>query len=114
VEEERRKSKRMEIEIPVTFQVEKGTFFGTTANISDDGMMIESSFARRNIQRVLRTLLRESESGVRVNYTAEGKSFTRRGIIKHYHLNFSGGESAYRLSFGVWIPKLRMRQEKGL
>lgn len=112
--QERRNSKRVQIEIPVTFHVYKNAFSGTTANLSDDGMMIESSFARKNIQKVLRHLLKGHECPVRVNYSAEGKSFMRRGIIKHYHLNFSGDESVYRLSFGVWIPKLRMRQEKGL
>jgi len=114
VEEDKRNSKRVKIETPVTFEVGRKTFFGTTGNLSDDGMMIESSFARDNIRKVLRNLLKSGECPVRVNYTAQGKSLTRRGVIKHYHLNFSGGQSVYRLSFGVWIPKLRIRQEKGL
>ncbi|NIQ39970.1 MAG: hypothetical protein GTN81_15495 [Proteobacteria bacterium] len=109
-----RNSDRQEIEIPVTFQVGRRTFSGTTANLSEDGMMIESSFARENIRKVLRNLLKTRECPVRVKYFAEGKSFTRRGVIKHYHLDFLGGESVYRLSFGVWVPKLRMRQKKGL
>jgi hypothetical protein len=114
VQQERRNSKRVEVEIPVTFQVGRKTFFGTTANLSDDGVFIESSFARKNIQRVLRNLLKGQDCPVRVDYSAEGKSFARRGIVRHYHVDFSRDESVYRLSFGVWIPKLRMRQEKGL
>ena len=114
MQEERRDSKRVKIEIPITFEVGRKTFFGTTANLSDDGMMIESSFARENIRKVLRRLLKAKECPVQVNYAVEGKQFSRRGMIRHYHLSFSGGESAYRLSFGVWIPQLRMRQEKGL
>ena len=112
--EEKRNSRRVEIEIPITFTVGRRTFFGTTANLSDDGMRIESSFARENIRKVLRRFLKGDECPVRVNYTAKGKSLTRRGIIKHYQLNFPGSQSVYRLSFGVWIPKLRLRQEKGL
>jgi hypothetical protein len=112
--EERRNSRRLKIEIPITFELGKKKFFGTTANLSDDGMRIESSFARENIRKVLRRLLKGDECPVRVNYAAEAKSFKRRGIIKHYQLNFPGRQSVYRLSFGVWIPKLRMRQEKGL
>ena len=50
VEEDRRSSHRVEAEMPVTFEVARKTYFGTTANLSDDGMMIESSFARKNIQ----------------------------------------------------------------
>ena len=111
--EERRHSTRADIEVPVNFHVGRKKFFGTTANLSDDGMMIESSFARENLRRVLRRLLKRNDCAVRVTYAAEGKSFTRRGMIKHYHLHFSGGQSAYRLSFGVWIPKLRLRQQKG-
>jgi hypothetical protein len=114
VEEERRNSKRMNIETPITFAMGRKRFFGTTANLSDDGMMIESSFARDNIRKVLRRLLRGRECPVQVKYTAKGRSFTRRGIVRHYHLKFSGGQSVYRLSLGVWIPKLRIRQEKGL
>ena len=114
MEEDRRNSNRVEAEMPVTFEVGRKTYFGTTANLSDDGMMIESSFARKNIQRVLQSLLKSPDCPVRVNYSTEEKSFARRGIIKHYHLGFSGGESVYRLSFGVWIPKLRVREEKGL
>lgn len=114
MEKEMRNSKRAKIEIPITFEVGSRTFFGTTANLSDDGMMIESSFARENVRKVLRKLLKSDECPVQVNYVAEGKSFARRGIVRHYHLDFSGGQSVYRLSFGVWIPKLRMRQEKGL
>ncbi len=114
MEEERRASKRIKIETPVTFEMGKKTFFGTTANLSDDGLVIESSFARENIRKVLRQLLKGDECPVRVNYSAEGKSFTRRGVIKHYHLQYAGGGSAYRLSFGVWIPKLKMRQDRGL
>jgi hypothetical protein len=114
VEEDRRSSKRVHIETPITFALGRKTFFGTTANLSDDGMMIESSFARDNIRKVLKRLLRGGECPVKVNYTARGRSFTRQGIVRHYHLKFSGGQSVYRLSFGVWIPKLRIRQEKGL
>ena len=114
VEEEKRSSKRISTEMPVTFEVGRHTFFGTTDNLSDDGMMIESSLARKNIEKVLRKLIKGGDCPVQVNYTAEGKSFTRRGVIKHYHLDFPGGQSVFRLSFGVWIPKLRMRQDKGL
>jgi hypothetical protein len=112
--DEKRNSKRADIETPITFALGRRKFFGTTANLSDDGMMIESSFARENIRRVLRRLLRSTECPVRIDYTAEGKSFTRRGIIKHYQVTFPGGQSVHRLAFGVWIPKLRIRQEKGL
>ncbi len=111
---EMRHSSRLGTEIPVTFQVGKNTFSGTSANLSDDGMLIESSFARENVRKVMRNLLKTRECPVRVSYAAEGKLFTRNGIIKHYHLDFLGSQSVYRLSFGVWIPKLRMRQQKGL
>ncbi|MBW2056577.1 MAG: PilZ domain-containing protein [Deltaproteobacteria bacterium] len=114
MEEERRSSQRARVEIPVTFELGRKTFFGTTANLSDDGMLVESSFARDNMKKVLRRLLKNQDCQVRVNYLAEGKSYSRRGIIKHYHIDFSGGRSVHRLAFGVWIPKLRIRQEKGL
>ena len=114
MEMERRNSKRVKIEIPVTFEIGRKTFSGTTSNLSDDGMVIESSFARKNIQKVLKTLFKGDDCPVQVNYSTEGTSCTRRGTVKHYHLDFSGSKSVYRLRFGVWIPKLRIRDEKRL
>ena len=114
IEEERRNSDRVDFEIPVTFQIGRRAFFGTTTNFSDDGIKIESSFALENLRRILKHLLRTPECPIRINYALEGKRISRKGKIKHYHLDFPGGKSAYRFSFGVWIPKLRLREEKGL
>lgn len=113
-QEEKRNSQRTKIEIPLTFKVGRRRFSGTTANLSDDGMLIESSFAKENVRKLLRRLLQNEECPVVIDYTARGKSFTRRGMIRHFQLSFSGRQRAYRLSIGVWIPKLRIRQEKGL
>ena len=104
----------MTFEIPVTFEIGKNTFFGTTTNLCNDGMMIESSLAHGNVRRMFKVLIKTEECPVEVNYSIKGKSFSRRGKIKHYHLDFSGGQSACRFSFGVWIPKLKMRDQKGL
>jgi len=114
MEEERRNSERITVEMPVIFEIGKNTFFGTTANLCDDGMMIESSLAHENVRRVFKALLKTDECPVEVNYSIRSKSFSRPGKIRHYHLDFSGGKLASRFSFGVWIPKLKMRNEKGL
>jgi hypothetical protein len=114
LEEERRGSDRIEVEMPASFEIGRNTFFGTTANLCDDGMMIESSLAHGNVRRIFKVLLKTQECAVDVNYSIRGKSFSRPGKIKHYHLDFSGSESACRFSFGVWIPKLKIRDEKGL
>jgi hypothetical protein len=114
LEEERRNSERIKVEMPISFEIGKNTFFGTTANLSDDGMMIESSLAPENVRRIFKALLKTEECPIEVNYSIKGKSFSRPGKIKHYHLDFSGSESACRFSFGVWIPKLKIRDEKGL
>jgi len=113
-QEERRKSERFKVELPVSFEISKHTFFGTTANLSDDGMMIESSLALGNVHRIFKVFLKTEECPIKVNYSIKGTSFSRRGKIKHYHLDFSGVRSASRFSFGVWIPKLRTRDQKGL
>ena len=114
MEEERRNSERTHVEVPVSFEIGKNTFIGTTANLCDDGMMIESSLARENVRRIFKALLKTEECPIEVNYSIKGRSFSRPGKIKHYHLDSSGGQSACRFSFGVWIPKLKMRDEKGL
>ena len=112
--EERRNSQRLTAEIPVSLTIGGNTFFGTTANLGDDGMMIEASLARRNFLRVFNAVLKTRECPVEATYSIANKSFSRRGKIKHYHVDYSGGQSAYRLSFGVWIPKMKMRDEKDL
>jgi len=114
LEEERRSSERNTVEMPVSVEIGKNTFFGTPANLSDDGMMIESSLAYGNVRKIFKVLLKTQECPVEVNYSIKGKAFSRPGKIKHYHLDFSGSESACRFSFGVWIPKLKIRDEKGL
>lgn len=114
LEEERWISGRRKVEMPVSCEVGKNTFFGTTANLSDDGMMIESSLARENVRRILKTLLKTDECLIKVDYFVRGKSFSRPGKIRHFHLDFSGAQSACRFSFGVWIPKLRLRDERWL
>ena len=114
MEEERRDSERIEVEMPVSFEIGRNTFFGTTANLCDDGMMIESSLAHGNVRRIFKVLLKTQECPVEVNYSVKGRWFSRPGKIKHYHLDFSGSESACRFSFGVWIPKLKIRDEKGV
>ena len=114
LQEERRNSERTKVEMPVSFEIGKDTFFGTTANLCDDGMMIESSLALANVRRIFKVLLKTQECPIEVNYSIRGKSFSRPGKIKHYHLDFSGGQSASRFCFGVWIPKLKMRDQRGL
>jgi hypothetical protein len=114
LEEERRNSERIKVEMPISFEIGKNTFFGTTANLSDDGMMIESSLAPENVRRIFKALLKTEECPIEVNYSIKHRSFSRPAKIKHYHLDFSGGQSACRFSFGVWIPKMKMRDEKWL
>ena len=114
MEEERRNSERTEVEMPVSFEIGKNTFFGTMANLGDDGMMIESSLAPENVRKIFKAFLKTGEPPIKVNYSIKGKSFSRPGRIKHYHLDFSGSQSACRFSCGVWIPKLKIRDEKGL
>ncbi|NIN01196.1 MAG: hypothetical protein GTO24_24820 [candidate division Zixibacteria bacterium] len=88
LEDEKRISGRNKVEIPVTCEVGKNTFFGTTANLSDDGMMIESSLARENVRRILKTLLKTDECLIKVDYSVRGKCFSRPGKIRHFHLDF--------------------------
>jgi hypothetical protein len=114
LEEERRNSQRNKLEMPVSVEIGRNTFFGTTADLSDDGMMIESSLVPENVRRIFKVLLKADECPVRVNYSVKGRSFSRPGRIKHFHLDFPGGRLACRFSFGVWIPKLRMRDDKWL
>jgi hypothetical protein len=114
LQEERRNSERTKVEMPVSFEIGKDTFFGTTANLCGDGMMIESSLAPANVRRIFKALLKTDECPTNVRYSIRGKWFSRPGKIKHYHLDFSGGQSACRFSFGVWIPKMKMRDEQWL
>lgn len=114
MEEERRNSERTKVEMPVSFEIGKNTFFGTMANLGDDGLMIESSLAYENVRRTFKALLKTDECPIKVTYSIKGKSFSRPGKIKHYHLDFSGAQSACRFSFGVWIPKLKLRDDRGI
>ncbi len=98
--------------MPVSGEIGKNTFFGTTANLSDDGMMIESSLAPENVRRIFKVLLKTDECQVKVNYSVKGKSFSRPGKIKYFHVDCSDGKSACRFPFEVWISRLKLRDEK--
>jgi hypothetical protein len=50
LEEERRNSERTKVEMPVSFEIGKNSFFGTMVNLGDDGLMIESSLAPENVR----------------------------------------------------------------
>jgi hypothetical protein len=128
MQEERRRSERITVELPVTFGIRKNTFFATATNLSDDGMMIEASLARKNFLRIFKpilkssecpieitySILKSSECPIEITYSIAGRPASRRGRVKHYHVDFSGGQSVYRFSFGVWIPKMKMRDQRKL
>jgi hypothetical protein len=114
MQEERRRSERIMVELPVTFGIRKSTFFATATNLSDDGMMIEASLARKNFLKIFRPILKTRECPIEITYSIAGRPVSRRGRIKHYHVDFSGGQSAYRFSLGVWIPKMKMRDRRKL
>jgi hypothetical protein len=114
MEEERRNFQRTTLEIPITCAIGKSTFFRTATNLRDDGMMIVASMARKNFLRIFKAVVKIRECPVEVRYTVGGRLFSRRGRIKHYHLDFSGEWSAHRLTSGVWIPMVKMRDKKKL
>ena len=69
MEEERRNSERIKVEVPVRFDIGRNTFFGTTANLCDDGMMNESSLALTNVCRIFNDLRGKERRRSMINKT---------------------------------------------
>ena len=87
---ERRKYKRVPVDFPVFYRIQKMTVLGKAVNASKKGMMVESYLALETAGQILRTLANERGHSVDLQFTYKKKAYRPRVEIRHFHLDFSG------------------------
>jgi hypothetical protein len=100
-----RRYERSWIEFPVVYTIGKITLTGSTVNACNEGIMVESYLSSKTAFKVFRILNKNPGYRLEMEYTYEGNTFLRDAEIRHFHVDFSGGEP-YRITLGFWIPKL--------
>lgn len=103
--EEKRQYERLQVDFPVVYKVGSNTLTGTTVNVSNQGILVESSLSAKTASVVFKILNRKPEYRLEVEYSYRGRTFLRDAQVKHFHID-SSGSGPYRLRIGFWIPKI--------
>ena len=102
---DQRKNRRFWIEFPVMYRIGGKRYTGSTINACNEGMMVESSLALKDVNKVFKILIKARHNHVDLEYIYKDKAWRRKAEIKHFHLDFSGTQS-YRLTLGFFIPRM--------
>lgn len=101
---ERRKYKRVSIELPVTYKIRGTTVLGRTVNACNEGMMVESYVGLNTALQVLGILKKKRRYRLGIEFTHK-KTYRTEAEIRHFHLDFSGNEPC-RSVVGFFVPKI--------
>ena len=102
---EQRRHERLRAEWPVVYKIGRNTHTGTTVNVSNEGILVESFLSSKAVSKILTILMRTPGYSLEVEYTCEGETYRRDAKLMHFHLDCSGREP-YRFTVGFWIPKV--------
>ena len=102
---EQRKHQRSPVEFPVVYKVGGTTLTGSTLNASNEGILVESCLSAKTAFKVFKVLNRKPGYRLKIEYSYGGNTYLRDAEVKHFRLDFSGGDP-YHLRIGFWIPKI--------
>lgn len=103
---ERRKHERFPVEFPLSYKIGGKTLGGSTVNVCNEGILVESFLSSKTALKVFKTLEKNPNHRLEVEFTYDGNTDLRDVEIKHFHLDFSGSE-AYRLTVGFHLPRAK-------
>ena len=101
---ERRKHERFVVEFPLSYKIGGKTLGGSTVNVCNEGILVESFLSSETALEIFKTLKRKPNHRLAIEFSYEGSTDLRDVEIKHFHLDFSGSE-AYRLTVGFYLPR---------
>jgi hypothetical protein len=104
-EVEQRRNERLWVEFPVLYKIGGSTITGSTVNVSNEGILVESYLSSKTAFRIFKVLNKKPRYRLEVEYTYEGTTYRRDAEIKHFHADFAGSEP-YRFTMGFNIPKI--------
>jgi hypothetical protein len=102
---EQRTNERFWVELPVLYKIGRNMVTGSTVNVCNEGMLVESYLSSKTAFKIFKILNRKPGYRLELEYTYDGDTYQRDAEIKHFHADFSGSEP-YRLTVGFWIPKI--------
>jgi len=103
--QEQREYERSCIEFPVIYTIGGVTLTGSTLNVCNEGILVESCLSAKSVLKVFKILNRQPGYRLEVEYSYGGNTYLRDAEVKHFHLDFSGSDP-YRLRVGFWIPRI--------
>jgi hypothetical protein len=102
-EVEQRKYERVPIHFPVIYQIGNETIRGTTVNVSNEGIMVESHLPSKGLLEIFDILGEKEGFHLEIRCIHEGQTYLRDVEIKHLHLD-SSGKGPCRFRVGFWLP----------
>jgi hypothetical protein len=103
--EEKRRFERLLADLPVIYKIGRHTLTGTTVNVSNEGLFVESSLSAKTASNVFKTLCKNPKYRLEMEYSYQGRAYVRDAEVKHFHMD-SSGSGPYRLKIGFWIPRM--------
>jgi hypothetical protein len=101
---DRRKHERISVEFPLSYKIGRKTLGGSTVNVCNEGILVESFLSSKTALKIFKTLKKQPSYRLEVEFSYEGNTDLRDVEIKHFHLEFIGSE-AYRFTVGFYLPK---------
>jgi len=98
-----RKYERVPVKFPVVYEIGGVTLTGTTVNVCNEGMMVESYVPSRRLTEVFEILTKNENCRLPVRCIHGGKTYLREAEVKHFHLH-SSGTGPCRLMVGFLLP----------
>jgi len=102
---EQRKHERSWVEFPVVYRIGGNLITGSTVNVCNEGMLVESYLSSKTALRVFKILNKKPGYRLELEYTFERNTYRRNAEIRHFHADFSGSEP-YRFTVGFWVPRI--------
>ena len=103
--EEKRRFERLDVDLPVIYKIGRYTLTGTTVNVSNEGLFVESSLSAKTASRVFKILYKNPKYRLEMEYSYQDRAYVRDAEVKHFHMD-SSGSGPYRLKIGFWIPPM--------
>jgi len=103
--DEKRRFERLPADLPVIYKIGRHALTGTTVNVSNEGLFVESSLSAKTALNVFKILCKNPEYRLEMEYSYQGRTYVRDAEVKHFRMD-SSGNGPYRLKIGFWIPPM--------
>ncbi|NIS63006.1 MAG: hypothetical protein GTO13_20610 [Proteobacteria bacterium] len=104
--DEQRKYETIRTEWPVVYEIGSNTLTGSTVNVCNEGMMVESNLSLETAAQILKTLAKKRDHKLDVRFTYNKRAYRPQAEIRHFHLDFLGNGMCRSVA-GFFMPAIR-------